>query len=339
MEIKHLIKVVIKVVIKEASIKGLLAVALAGIIASCGQSGADAKGSGKGGADPASGNGKPTVVSTTGMVTDMVRRVGGDHVEVVGLMGPGVDPHLYKPTASDVIKLKGAQAIFYSGLMLEGRMADTFAKMGRSGAKVYAVTEDISQEKLLEPADFEGHWDPHVWGDPRLWAQTVEVVVRGLSEIDPSNAKAYASNGEDYRQEVLALYDWGLNRAGEVPEKSRKLVTSHDAYNYFGRAFGFEVVGVQGISTVSEAGLADVAKMVDYIKENGIKAIFVETSVAGANIERISEDSGVKIGGELYSDATGAAGHVEDIGGMKYDHSTYKGWLCHNVNTVVEALK
>jgi manganese/zinc/iron transport system substrate-binding protein len=255
------------------------------------------------------------------------------------LMGPGVDPHLYKPTASDVTRLQGADVVFYSGLMLEGRMADLFARIGRDGKKVYAVTESVPEEKLLEPPEFAGHWDPHVWGDASLWANAVDAVVKALTAADPQGEAGYRERGAKYRTQLAELHEWARNRASELPEDRRILVTSHDAFNYFGRAYGFKVVGVQGISTVTEAGLADIAKVVDFIRQNGVKAIFVESSVPRATIERISKDSGAKVGGELFSDAMGTPGEMESIGGESYDLGTYVGMLKHNINSAVEALK
>ncbi|MEX2381147.1 MAG: zinc ABC transporter substrate-binding protein [Opitutales bacterium] len=279
------------------------------------------------------------VATTTTMVTDMVRDVGGEWVEVSGLMRPGVDPHLYKPSASDVTTLTGAEVIFYSGLMLEGRMSDLFAKMGRRGKQVYAVTETIAEERLLEPAEFQGHWDPHVWGDPLLWAETVDVVVKGLSDARPEKAEVFAERGEAVKQEYRDLHSWAVERVREIPENGRIVVTSHDAFNYFGQAFGLQVIGVQGISTVSEAGLADIAETADFIRENSLKAIFVESSVSPAAIQRISKDSGARIGGELFSDAMGMEGDIHTHGDDSYDVGTYPGMIKHNINTVVEALK
>ena len=273
------------------------------------------------------------------MVADMVRQVGGDRISVVGLMGPGVDPHLYKPAATDGLKLNRAEAIFYSGLMLEGRMADLFARMGRRGKKVYAVTEGIPRASLLEPEQFEGHWDPHVWGDPQLWVSCVDVVVAGLSAVDRAGAAEFQRRGAAYKKELAVLREWAAKRIGEIPKAQRVLVTSHDAFNYFGKAYGLQVVGVQGVSTVSQAGLADIAKTADFIKQRGVKAIFVESSVSPAVIQRISKDAGVRIGGELYSDACGKPGEMETGGGESYDVGSYIGMIKHNINTIVEALK
>ncbi len=273
------------------------------------------------------------------MVTDMVKEIGGERVEVVGLMGPGVDPHLYKPASGDVVKLQRAKVIFYSGLMLEGRMTDLFFRMARVGKLVYAVTESILEKDRLEPPEFAGHWDPHVWGDPILWSKCVVTVVDGLSKADPAGAGDYAKRGKAVVASYEAMKAWALQRIAAVPRKQRILVTSHDAFNYFGQAFGFQVVAVQGLSTVTEAGLADIAKTVDFIKQKKIKAIFVESSVNPAAIERVSKDAGVKIGGELFSDACGRAGDIHEAHGEKYDVGTFVGMIKHNVNTVVDALK
>lgn len=274
-------------------------------------------------------------VATIGMVADLVRQVGGDRVAVDQLMGPGVDPHLYKPTSADAARLAKADVIFYSGLMLEGRMGDLFARMGRAGKKVYAVTESVPEAKLLEPEEFEGHYDPHLWFDVSLWAMTVPTVVKGLSEADPAGRPEYENRGARLEKRLAELHAWCLQRAMELPSARRILVTSHDAYNYFGRAYGFRVVGLQGVSTVSEAALADMASMVDFLKQQKVKAIFVETSVNPAAMKRVAQDAGVKIGGELFSDAMGAPGEMH--GG--FDTGTYEGMVRYNVTTIVEALK
>ncbi|MEW6306647.1 MAG: zinc ABC transporter substrate-binding protein [Verrucomicrobiota bacterium] len=278
---------------------------------------------------------KIKVTTTVTMVTDLVKQVGGDRVEVQGLMGAGVDPHLYKATASDVAKLQNADAIFYVGLVLEGKMTDLFSKMARLKKHVYPVTEAIPEHQLLEPAEFEGHYDPHVWFDVTLWSKCVETVVKGLSEFQPASKAYFETRGKEVQAKMAELHQWALSKANELPKGRRILVTSHDAYNYFGRAYGFKVVGLQGISTVTEAGLADIAKMVDFIKQNSVKAIFVESSVSPAAIERISKDAGVRIGGELFSDAMGTPGQIEH----GYDLGTYEGMIKHNLTTIVNALK
>ena len=280
------------------------------------------------------------MVTTTTHVTDMVKTVAGDRIKLVPLMGPGVDPHLYKPSAKDIAALAKADLVFYNGLMLEGRMADVFSKASRAGTKTYAVTESVPKEILLEPEEFEGHWDPHVWFDPKIWLKCVEVVRDGLSETDPAGRVVYAKNAETMKAEFIALNDWAKARIGKLPENSRRLVTSHDAFNYFGRAFGVEVRAVQGLSTATEAGLADRVGMVDYVKLHGVKAIFVESSVNPSIIEEIARETDVKVGGELFSDAMGEPGQMEKgPDGEGYDIGTWVGMMKHNVNIFVKAMK
>jgi len=278
---------------------------------------------------------KIKVAATVSMVTDLVKQVGGDRVEASGLMGAGVDPHLYKATAADVVKLQQADVIFYNGLVLEGKMQDVFAKLARTKKFVYPLSESIPVEKLLEPPEFEGHYDPHVWFDVTMWSLCVETIVKGLAEFSPRDRAYFEKRGQEVRSKLASLHEWALKKAGELPREKRILVTSHDAYNYFGRAYGFQVVGLQGVSTVTEAGLKDMAKLVDFIKKNKVKAVFVESSVSPAAIKRISQDAKVRIGGELFSDAMGTPGQMEN----GYDLGTYEGMIKHNLTTIVEALK
>jgi manganese/zinc/iron transport system substrate-binding protein len=284
---------------------------------------------------PLSGTGKLRVTATTTMVSDLVKQVGGDRVEVEGLMGAGVDPHLYKASASDVTKLQGADVVFYSGLMLEGKMQEIFTKMSQSGKRVHAVTDSIPKDKLLHPPGFGGHPDPHVWFEVPTWSQCIDSVVKGLSEARPADKDYFAQRGYLARQAMADLHQWALKRAAELPKEKRILVTSHDAFSYFGRAYGFQVVALQGISTVTESSLRDMATMVEFIRKNNVKAIFIESSVPPNTIKRISEDAGVKIGGELFSDAMGTPGQIEN----GYDLGTYEGMIKHNLDTVVHALK
>jgi manganese/zinc/iron transport system substrate-binding protein len=278
---------------------------------------------------------KIKVTATTTMVADMVRSVGGERVEVQGLMGAGVDPHLYKASASDITKLQRADVIFYSGLLLEGKLQDVFARMARTKKHVYPVTEALAEKDLLEPESFGGHYDPHVWFDVTLWEKCVQTVVKGLSELDPASKDYFEKRGKENQARMRELHQWALKKAGELPREKRILITSHDAFNYFGRAYGFQVVGLQGISTVEEASLAAMTKLVDFVKKNQIKAIFIESSVPPNAIKRISEDAGVKIGGELFSDAMGTPGQIEN----GYDLGTYEGMIKHNLTTMVNALK
>jgi manganese/zinc/iron transport system substrate-binding protein len=267
------------------------------------------------------------------MVADIVRNVGGDHVAVSQIMGAGVDPHLYKVTRDDVQAIMTGDIVFYSGLMLEGKMIDTLVKVSRS-KPVYAVTEMIEEQFLLEPADFAGHYDPHVWMDVSAWTKCVDVVANALCEFDPTHAADYRSNAESYRKQLLELHEYGRSAIATIPEKSRVLITSHDAFNYFGRAYGLEVQGVQGLSTESEAGLQRVNELVDLIVDKQVKAVFVESSVPRKNIEAIangarSRGHEVAIGGELYSDAMGDEGTYE---------GTYLGMLDHNITLTTRAL-
>jgi len=280
-------------------------------------------------------SGKLKVATTIGMVADLVKQVGGERVEVDQMMGPGVDPHLYKPTAKDASRLAKADVIFYSGLMLEGRMGDFFARLARGGKNAYPVTESVDKARLLEPEEFEGHYDPHLWFDVEVWGQTVPTIVKGLCDVDPEGAEFYKKNGVALVASMNELHEWCKAKAAELDPDKRILVTSHDAYNYFGKAYGFKVVGLQGISTVTEAALADMASLVDMIEEKNVKAIFVETSVNPAAIKRVSADAGVKIGGELFSDAMGKPGEMHD----GFDVGTYEGMVRYNLTTIVNALK
>jgi manganese/zinc/iron transport system substrate-binding protein len=275
-----------------------------------------------------------TIVTTCGMVTDIVREVAGAKAKVVGLMGEGVDPHLYKPTRDDVAKLLQADVVFYSGLMLEGRMTDTFLKVARKGTPVFAVTELLDEKFLLEPAEFAGHTDPHVWMDVRGWMDAVKVVARSLGEVDTANAAYFQQNAEHYNAELAKLDDYAKKSLGSIPKEKQALITAHDAFNYFGRAYDIEVLGIQGISTESEAGVADINKLVDFLVARKIPAIFVESSVSDRNIKALVEGSksrghAVRIGGQLFSDAMGKPGTYE---------GTYIGMIDHNVTTITRAL-
>ena len=278
-------------------------------------------------------DGRVSVVATTGMVADVARRVGGDHVRVEGLMGPGIDPHLYKATASDVRKLADADVIFYNGLHLEAAMGELLEEMSDRVMTV-AVTRGISRDSLLAPPEFQGAYDPHVWFDVRMWMLAVEAVREGLVELDPEFAVQFDANAARVTAELMELDGWVRARVEELDPAMRVLVTAHDAFNYFGRAYGFEVRGLQGISTASEAGTADVQQLADMIATRRIPAIFVETSIPRRTIEAVqaavrSRGFDVQIGGSLYSDAMGDPGT---------DAGTYPGMVRHNVNTIVDAL-
>ncbi|MBT4980596.1 MAG: zinc ABC transporter solute-binding protein [Gemmatimonadetes bacterium] len=279
-------------------------------------------------------NGRIKIVATTGMVADLARNIGGDRVEVIGLMGPGVDPHYYKASQGDLARITDADIVLFNGLFLEGKMEDIFAKMARS-KKVVAVAGGVDEKNLRRPPEFLGHFDPHIWFDVSLWAQTVEVAVASLSELDPEGAEVYRRNGEQYRARLDALHQWVIEQVGQISEQQRVLITAHDAFGYFGLAYGFEVVGLQGISTVAEYGVNDVTQLVDRIVERQVKAIFVESSVPVRSIEAVRQGClnrgfEVVIGGTLYSDAMGGAGSGAD---------SYVGMVESNVNTIVGALR
>ncbi len=267
------------------------------------------------------------------MVADLVREVGGEQVVIKQLMGSGVDPHLYKATRDDVQILQASEMIFYSGLLLEGKMTDTFIKISRT-KPVFAVTELIDQSKLLEPDDFGGHVDPHVWMDVSTWSRCTETIRDALSEYDPTHSKLYAEHCKSYQEKLDALHAYGQKVIATIPAESRVLITSHDAFNYLGRAYGLDVIGVQGISTESEAGLQQINALVDLLVSKNIKAVFVESSVSAKSIQSLidgaqSRKHDVKIGGELYSDAMGASGTYE---------GTYIGMLDHNFTLIARAL-
>lgn len=288
----------------------------------------------------ASASAKLRVVVSTSQIADIVRNVGGEEVDLTVLMGPGVDPHLYKATARDVISLQRADLILYNGLHLEGRLAETFSKVNKRGRTVVAVAEGLPEARLIPSSDYEDAHDPHVWFDPELWVQVVANVEAALNGAAPEQAAHFGERAAVYKEKVLALSAWAKERISQIPESRRVLVTSHDAYNYFGRAFGFQVVGVQGVSTATEAGLADIAKTADFIKQRGIPAIFVESSVSPGTIEGISRASGARVGGELFSDALGALGEMHaGPDGESYDVGTYIGMFKYNVQTIVDALK
>ena len=274
------------------------------------------------------------IVATTSIIADAARRIAGEHAQVEALMGPGVDPHLYKASESDVRRLGEADLILYNGLHLEGKMGDILTKMARS-RPVVAVSEDIPQTQLREPPEFAGQYDPHVWFDVSLWATTLQPIVRELSGLAPENAATFQTNAAALEKELTELDGWVKQRIATIPPSQRVLVTAHDAFGYFGRRYGMEVMGLQGISTLSEAGLKDVDRVVSSVVERGVKAIFVESSVPRRSIEAVqaavrSQGKEVAIGGQLYSDSLGAAGSPA---------GTYAGMVRANVDTIVNALK
>jgi manganese/zinc/iron transport system substrate-binding protein len=275
------------------------------------------------------------VTTTVGMVADVVRNVGGDRVAVTALMGPGVDPHLYKASEGDIARLSGADIIFSNGLYLEGKMGQILERIAERGLPTIAVAERIDPELLHRPEQFEGHPDPHVWFDVSLWMQTVPVVVDGLSALDPDSGPRFEANAQAFLAELRELHAWCAAELATVPADRRVLITAHDAFGYFGAAYDVEVVGLQGLSTASEYGLRDVQRVVDLVTARRVKAVFVESSVPRRSIEAVVEGCrarghDVSIGGELFSDAMGAAGSPE---------GTYIGMVRSNVETIVGALR
>jgi manganese/zinc/iron transport system substrate-binding protein len=274
------------------------------------------------------------IVTTIGMITDIVRNVGGERVEVIGLMGPGIDPHLYKASEGDVARLQQADIIFYGGLHLEAQMGRVLERLSGGRIRTVAVTDQIDRSLLLAPPEFKGNYDPHVWFDVTLWMKAVEQVRDTLAQADPGSAPLYAGNAERYLAELDDLHAYVLQQASRVPADKRVLITAHDAFNYFGRAYGFEVRGLQGISTESQASTSDVQGLAQFIAERQIPAIFIESSVPQRTIEAVQaavRDRGfaVQIGGSLYSDAMGDPGTPD---------GTYIGMVRHNIDTIVTAL-
>ncbi len=288
------------------------------------------------GTSPASAQddaGKIRVVTTIGQIADAAQIVGGEHVEVTGLMGPGIDPHLYVATESDVDLLRRADIIFYNGLFLEAQMTDVMEQLGRSKT-VTAVAENVDPALLLPWASYDDQYDPHIWFDVQLWMKAVEAVRDTYTEFDPDHAADYEANAAAYLAELEELDAYVREQANRVPEAQRVLITAHDAFHYFGRAYNFEVRGLQGISTATEAGTADVRELTDFIVERQIPAIFIESSVPVRNVEALQAAAQargftVSIGGQLFSDAMGDAGTPE---------GTYIGMVRHNIDTIVGAL-
>jgi len=272
-------------------------------------------------------------VATTGMIGDILDNIGGERLTVTTLMGPGIDPHLYKASEGDVSRMSSADIIFYNGLHLEGKMAEVLEKL-QSRIKTVAVAEGVPEDLLRNSEVYQGNYDPHIWFDVSLWTKAVEFVAAELIKFDPENAGVYEKNLKSYQARLQALNKRVVKVLETVPEKQRVLVTAHDAFGYFGDAYGFEVRGLQGISTASETGAADVQDLAEFIVERQIPAIFVETSVPPRYIEALqaavrSRGFQVVVGGSLFSDAMGNPGTAE---------GTYLGMVKHNVSTIVRAL-
>lgn len=274
-----------------------------------------------------------SVVATTGMIADAAARVAGPLAEVRGLMGPGVDPHAYRQTRTDIAAMVRADLVLWHGLYLEAQMEEFFADLS-ARTRVEAVAEALPRERLRAHDDYAGRFDPHVWMDPDLWALVVVRVRDVLTEARPAEAATFAANAEAHLAEIARLSDYARRTLATVPEGARVLVTAHDAFGYFGQAYGFEVLGIQGISTESEAGLNRIGELVETLVSRRIGAVFVESSVSDRNVRALVEGAAargheVRIGGELYSDAMGDPGSYE---------GTYLGMIDHNVTVIARAL-
>lgn len=273
------------------------------------------------------------LVATTAMIGDALENVAGARAEVRTLMGEGVDPHLYRQTQADIAAMAGADAVFWNGLYLEAQLEEFLLRLGEH-RPVFALAENVPREKRLSSADYEERFDPHVWMDPELWTHVVHAARDALSEIDPDGTDIYAANARRYLNEIEKLAAFARKSLETVPPDRRVMITAHDAFGYFGKAYGFEVIGIQGFSTESEAGLRQIDRLVNLIVERGIESIFVETSVSERNIRALIEGAAarghaVEIGGQLFSDAMGAAGTYQ---------GTYIGMIDSNVTTIGRAL-
>ncbi|WP_219415018.1 metal ABC transporter solute-binding protein, Zn/Mn family [Pseudonocardia nigra] len=274
------------------------------------------------------------VTTTTNFITDTVARIGGERVEVTGLMGPGVDPHLFRASARDVRTLRRADVIFYGGLELEGRMADLLADLAERQLTV-AVTADLPRDQLLAPAPGASEqYDPHVWFDVALWQQVCRTIAATLAERDPAHAATYQANLDAYLTELTEVDRYIRQRLEPIPPQRRLLVTSHDAFAYFGRRYDVDVAGIQGISTAAEATTADIERVAELIADRGVPAVFIESSVPRQTIDALiaaaaQRGAQVRVGGELYTDAAGEPGTPE---------GTYIGMLRANADRIAEGL-
>ena len=278
--------------------------------------------------------GKLQVVCTTGMIGDAASAILGDHAEVHILMGPGVDPHLYKATQGDIQALTRADVIIYNGLHLEGKMGDILEKL-RASKQVYAMGDGLNPSDLINSTSYAGAFDPHIWFDVSLWERAVVALAHSLAADYPEFSPDIEQHSERYADTLKVLHDFVLKEMQAIPKEQRVLITAHDAFKYFGRAYDIEVRGLQGISTASEYGLRDISDLVRYVSENNIRSIFVESSVPKRSVEAVIEGASkrghsLQLGGELFSDAMGSEGSPE---------GSYTGMVQYNVRTIVNALK
>lgn len=280
-------------------------------------------------------NGKLNVVATTSQVTDVLKEVGGDLIELQGLMGPGVDPHLYKASEGDVTKFFNADLIFYNGLHLEGKLEDVFEKMRHQGKKTIAVSDAIDSNTLITSESFASSYDPHFWFEINHWKKAVAYIADQLAKADEKNAAKYVANANKYIEKLEELQQYLKLKVADLPKEKRFLVTAHDAFAYLGKAYDFNVVSLQGLSTATEAGVQDVQRLANVILEHQIKAIFVESSVPERTVKALqaavqSKGHDVTIGGTLYSDA---------LGNPNTKEGTYIGMYQYNMDTIINALQ
>lgn len=280
-------------------------------------------------------NRKLNVVATTSQVADLIEEIAGNAIVLEGLMGAGVDPHLYKASEGDVTKFYNADAIFYSGLHLEGKLEDVFEKMRHQGKVTIAVSDAISKTELISSADFASSYDPHFWFSITQWKKAAKYVAEELSKLDKKNALTYKENAKAYVEKLVQLELKNIVQLEELPVEKRILVTAHDAFAYFGKTYGFKVVSLQGLSTATEAGVQDVQRLSDFIIKHNIKAIFIESSVPVRTVEALqaavnAKNHKVVIGGTLFSDALGNPNTIE---------GTYIGMYEYNMKTIINALK
>lgn len=274
------------------------------------------------------------IVTTTGIIEDVVKHIVGDSAEVSSLMGPGTDPHLYKPTPGDIELLDKADVIIINGLHLEGKMADLLKKYGLE-KPVLAVSDGIPKEKIIKSADFADSYDPHIWFDSEIWMAGFQEITSRLCALDSTSKDYYQANFSRYKKQVEEMNGWVKTEMDKLNDHSKVLITSHDAFSYFGRCYGIEVKGIQGVSTLSEVGLKDVADMVDFVIEHQIKSIFVETSTSNKTAQSIvdgAKDKGYELAlkGPLFSDA---------LGEPDSDGGTYIGMVKANVTMIVKGLQ
>lgn len=283
---------------------------------------------------PPAANRRLKVVVTTAMVADLVQHVAGEHADVTSLMGEGIDPHLFRATFQDLDKMLSADVVFYSGLTLEGAMQTALERVKNQNQVVAAVTDAIPRESLRNPDPHGSHPDPHVWHDVGLWSKCLDPIVKVLSEKDPPHADLYRQNAEAYRAQLQEVNDYAKQRIATIPESTRFLVTAHDAFAYFSRTYGIQEKAVQGITTESEAGIADINNLIDFLVSRKVPALFMEVTVNRAALDAVIEGAKkrgweVKEGGILYSDSMGTPGSYE---------GTYIGMIDHNVTTITRAL-